>query len=77
MALFRAIFSAIHPTMTFIILIINICLFLGVLSLVDFVKKNHKKWIKSVEQKVDDKVDEFKKDIPGIMRESMSFGSAY
>ena len=62
-----------HHNISFIILMINILLFIGVLSLVNFIQKNHKKWIKVVEQKVDDKVDEFKKEIPGMLRESMGF----
>ena len=62
-----------HHNISFIILMINISLFIGVLSLVNFIQKNHKKWIKAVEQKVDDKVDEFKKEIPGMLRESMGF----
>ncbi len=62
-----------HHNISFIILMINISLFIGVLSLVNFIQKNHKKWIKVVEQKVDDKVDEFKKEIPGMLRESMGF----
>ena len=62
-----------HHNISFIILMINISLFIGILSLVNFIQKNHKKWIKAVEQKVDDKVDEFKKEIPGMLRESMGF----
>ena len=61
MALFKTIFGAIHPTMTFIILIINVSLFLGVLSLVNYIQKNANKWISTAEKKVNDKVDEFRK----------------
>ena len=63
--------------MTFIILVINISLFLGVLSLVNLIQKNHVKWINAVNKKVDDKVDEIKKEIPGIIKESMSGGFGY
>lgn len=73
MFVLKTIFSAIHPTMTFIILIINVSLFLGVLSLVNFIKKNHEKWINAVNKKIDDKVDEFKKEIPGMLSQSMGY----
>tara|TARA_B100001093_G_C26762985_1_gene986590 strand:- start:1069 stop:1296 length:228 start_codon:yes stop_codon:yes gene_type:complete len=66
MAILRKIFGAIHPTMTFIILLINISLFLGVLSLVNFIQKNHVTWINAVNKKIDDKVDEIKKEIPSM-----------
>ena len=66
-----------HHNISFIILMINISLFIGILSLVNFIQKNHKKWIKAVEQKVDDKVDEIKKEIPGIMRESIGGGFGF
>lgn len=66
MAILRKIFGAIHPTMTFIILLINISLFLGVLSLVNFIQKNHVTWINAVNKKIDDKVDEIKQEIPGM-----------
>ena len=62
-----------HHNISFIILMFNISLFIGILSLVNFIQKNHKKWIKAVDQKVDDKVDDFKKEIPGILRQSMGF----
>ena len=52
--------------MTFIILLINISLFLGVLSLVNFIQKNHVTWINAVNKKIDDKVDEIKQEIPGM-----------
>ena len=74
MGLFKKIFSAIHPTMTFIILVINISLFLGVLSLVNYIQKNANKWISTAEKKVNDKIDEIKEEIPGIIQESMSGG---
>ena len=73
MFVLKTIFSAIHPTMTFIILIINVSLFLGVLSLVNFIKKNHQKWINAVNKKIDDKVDEFKKEIPGMLSQSIGY----
>ena len=41
--------------MTLIILIINVSLFLGVLSLVNYIQKNANKWISTVEKKVNDK----------------------
>ena len=66
-----------HHNISFIILMINISLFIGILSLVNFIQKNHKKWIKAVEQKVDDKVDEIKKEIPGLMRESIGGGFGF
>lgn len=74
MGLFKKIFSSIHPTMTFIILVINIYLFLGVLSLVNYIQKNANKWISTAEKKVNDKIDEIKEEIPGIIQESMSGG---
>ena len=74
MGLFKTIFSAIHPTMTFIILIINVSLFLGVLSLVNYIQKNANKWISTAEKKVNDKIDEIKEEIPGIIRESIGGG---
>ena len=77
MGLFKTIFSAIHPTMTFIILVINISLFLGVLSLVNYIQKNANKWISTAEKKVNDKIDEIKEEIPGIIQESMSGGFGY
>jgi predicted PurR-regulated permease PerM len=73
MAILRKIFGAIHPTMTFIILVINVSLFLGVLSLVNYVQKNADKWINTVEKKVNDKIDEIKEEIPVIIKESMGF----
>ena len=77
MGLFKKIFSSIHPTMTFIILVINISLFLGVLSLVNYIQKNANKWISTAEKKVNDKIDEIKEEIPGIIQESMSGGFGY
>tara|TARA_Y100000816_G_C25734067_1_gene386492 strand:+ start:36 stop:269 length:234 start_codon:yes stop_codon:yes gene_type:complete len=77
MGLFKKIFSSIHPTMTFIILVINISLFLGVLSLVNYIQKNANKWINTAEKKVNDKIDEIKEEIPGIIQESMSGGFGY
>ena len=71
MAIFKKIFGAIHPTMTFIILVINISLFLGVLSIVKYVQKNADKWASTVEKKVNDKIDEIKEEIPGIIQESI------
>ena len=75
MFVLKTIFSAIHPTMTFIILIINVSLFLGVLSLVNYIQKNANKWISTAEKKVNDKIDEIKEEIPGIIRESI--GGSY
>ena len=72
MAIFKTIFGAIHPTMTFIILVINISLFLGVLSLVNYIQKNASTWISTAEKKVNDKIDEIKEEIPGIIKESIS-----
>ena len=66
-----------HHNISFIILMINISLFIGVLSLVNFIQKNHKKWIKGIEQKVDFKVDEIKKEIPSIIRESIGGGFGF
>ena len=65
--------------MTLIILIINASLFLGVFSLVNYVQKNSDKWTKAVEKKVNDKIDEIKKEIPGIIRESIggSYGGGF
>ena len=77
MGLFKKIFSSIHPTMTFIILVINISLFLGVFSLVNYIQKNANKWINTAEKKVNDKIDEIKEEIPGITQESMSGGFGY
>tara|TARA_B100001059_G_C17425078_1_gene375170 strand:+ start:78 stop:311 length:234 start_codon:yes stop_codon:yes gene_type:complete len=77
MAIFKKIFGAIHPTMTFIILVINVSLFLGVLSLVNYIQKNANKWISTAEKKVNDKIDEIKEEIPGIIKESMSGGFGY
>lgn len=77
MGLFKKIFSSIHPTMTFIILVINISLFLGVFSLVNYIQKNANKWINTAEKKVNDKIDEIKEEIPGIIQESMSGGFGY
>jgi hypothetical protein len=77
MLVLRKIFSAIHPTMTFIILIINIYLFLGVLSLVKYIQKNADKWTMAVEKKVNDKIDDFKEEIPGIIKESIGGGFGY
>jgi len=74
MAIFKTIFGAIHPTMTFIILVINISLFLGVLSLVNYIQKNASTWISTAEKKVNDKIDEIKEEIPGIIKESISGG---
>ena len=71
MFVLKTIFSAIHPTMTFIILVINIVLFLGALSIVKYVQKNADKWASTVEKKVNDKIDEVKKEIPGIIQESI------
>ena len=74
MGLFKIIFGAIHPTMTFIILIINVSLFLGVLTLVNYIQKNANKWISTAEKKVNDKIDEIKEEIPGIIKESIGGG---
>lgn len=71
MGLFKTIFSAIHPTMTFIILVINVVLILGALSIVKYVQKNADKWASTVEKKVNDKIDEIKEEIPGIIQESI------
>ena len=73
MSILGKIFGAIHPTMTFIILIINISLFLGVLSLVNYIQKNHVKWINDVHKKIDDKVDEIKKELPSMSGYSGSY----
>ena len=73
MSIIGKIFGAIHPTMTFIILVINISLFLGVLSLVNFIQKNHVTWINAVNKKIDDKVDEIKKEIPGMLGQSTGY----
>ena len=72
MGLFKTIFSAIHPTMTFIILVINVVLILGALSIVKYVQKNADKWASTVEKKVNDKIDEVKKEIPGMIQESIN-----
>lgn len=79
MFVLKTIFSAIHPTMTFMILIINIALFLGVISLVNYIQKNADKWASAVEKKVNDKIDEIKEEIPGIIRESIggSYGGGF
>lgn len=77
MAIFKTIFGSIHPTMTFIILVINISLFLGVLSLVNYIQKNASTWISTAEKKVNDKIDEIKEEIPGIIKESISGGFGY
>ena len=71
MGLFKTIFSAIHPTMTFIILVINVVLILGALSIVKYVQKNADKWASTVEKKVNDKIDEVKKEIPGMIQEGI------
>ena len=71
MLVLRKIFSAIHPTMTFIILLINVALFLGAFSIVKYVQKNATKWVSTVEKKVNDKIDEIKEEIPGIIKESV------
>ncbi len=71
--------ESLHPKMTLIILIINCTLFLGVFSLVKYVQKNSDKWTKAVEKKINDKIDEIKKEIPGIIRESIggSYGGGF
>lgn len=71
MLVLRKIFSAIHPTMTFIILLINVALFLGAFSIVKYVQKNAIIWVNTVEKKVNDKIDEIKEEIPGIIKESI------
>ena len=71
MFVLKTIFSAIHPTMTFIILVINVVLILGALSIVKYVQKNADKWASTVEKKVNDKIDEIKEEIPGIIQESI------
>ena len=63
--------ESLHPKMTLIILIINCTLFLGVFSLVRYVQKNSDKWAKTVEKKMNDKIDEFKKELPSIIQESI------
>lgn len=71
MFVLKTIFGAIHPTMTFIILVINVALFLGALSIVKYVQKNADKWVSTVEKKVNDKIDEVKKEIPGMIQEGI------
>ena len=51
MFVLKTIFSAIHPTMTFIILVINVSLILGALSIVKYVQKNADKWASTVEKR--------------------------
>ena len=63
--------ESLHPKMTLIILIINCTLFLGVFSLVRYVQKNYDKWTKTVEKKINDKLDEIKKELPSIIQESI------
>ena len=63
--------ESLHPKMTLIILIINCTLFLGVFSLVKYVQKNSDKWTKAVEKKINDKIDEIKKEIPGMIQEGI------
>jgi len=64
-----------HHTVSFISLIFNILFFLGLIMFANFIKKNINTWIstieKKVEQKVDAKTEEIKREIPGIIGETL------
>ena len=70
MFVLKTIFSAIHPTMTFIILVINVSDSWSTFNC-KVRSKNADKWASTVEKKVNDKIDEIKEEIPGIIQESI------